>query len=204
MPTWYKDGPPISHLSLPVVDIDRPWGNTLCNSCKGFCSGHYLVKMIDTTDKLALKLYILPSSQFCCLRESPQSWQHTFPQTEELTQKALLTPNDTRVWLNHLHTVLLSRKRGAAKAAATRRAKRSALGSSLEQDYEPRVNTAEFNSAPQVTTYSNCGGCGKFYFEETDEVETRICCDLCESWFCSVCVNFNVEIPPEFYFCKKC
>lgn len=104
----------------------------------------------------------------------------------------MLTPNDTRVWLNHLHTVLLSRKRGAAKAAATWRANRSALGSSLEQDYEPRVNTAEFNSAPQVTTYSNCGGCGKFYGEVTDEVETWICCDLCESWFCSVFVNFNV------------
>ena len=51
--------------------------------------------------------------------------------------------------MDHLHTVLLNRKRGAAKAAATWRAKKS-----LE---EPVHVTS------QATTF--CGGCGKVYVE---------------------------------------
>ena len=94
--------------------------------------------------------------------------------------------------------MLLSRKRGAVKAAATQRAKRSGY-SSLEQNHQPRPNTAE---APKVTTY-NCGGCGKVFVEVTDEVETWVTCDLCESWFCSICEKFNVDNPPNF-LCKKC
>ena len=36
MPRWYKDGPAITHLPLPVVDMDRPWENTICSACKAF------------------------------------------------------------------------------------------------------------------------------------------------------------------------
>ena len=39
IPTWYRGGPPITHLPLPVLDVDRPWGNPTCSSCEGFCAG---------------------------------------------------------------------------------------------------------------------------------------------------------------------
>ena len=93
MPTWYKDGPPISHLSLHVLDVDRPWGNASCTSCKDFCSGHYLLKTIDTTDELALKSYVLSPSHLL-KKEFSKLAVYPPPESiiEQLAQKALLTP----------------------------------------------------------------------------------------------------------------
>ena len=39
---WYSGGPPLSFLSLPTPDPARPYGNTTCQECKGFCTDHYL------------------------------------------------------------------------------------------------------------------------------------------------------------------
>ena len=36
--TRYEGGP-ITHLPLPVPDPDRPWGNSSCATCDGFCAG---------------------------------------------------------------------------------------------------------------------------------------------------------------------
>ena len=41
----------------------------------------------------------------------------------DATKTVLLSVEDTKIWLDHLLSVLQSRKRGAAKAAATRRMK---------------------------------------------------------------------------------
>ena len=38
---WYPQGPLITTLPLPIGDPKRPWGSTVCVTCKGFCSGHY-------------------------------------------------------------------------------------------------------------------------------------------------------------------
>ena len=38
---WYKNGPPISVLPLPVPDKSRPWGGK-CAKCTDFCTGHFL------------------------------------------------------------------------------------------------------------------------------------------------------------------
>ena len=85
-----------------------------------------LVKMTDTTDPLALKSVAPPPSQ---VLKSEFSKLTVYPQPETFirqeAEKVLLTPDDTKIWMDHLHTVLLNRKRGAAKAATTRRAKRS-------------------------------------------------------------------------------
>ena len=43
---------------------------------------------------------------------------------QEPAEKALLNTDDTRIWLEHLQTILENRKRGAAKAAVTRQAKK--------------------------------------------------------------------------------
>lgn len=46
MPTWYMDGPPITHLSFPVRRCRAAMG---CEKCKYFCAGHYQVKCVDVT-----------------------------------------------------------------------------------------------------------------------------------------------------------
>ena len=33
-PCWYVNGPPVTHLYLPVRDPSRPWGSTSCSTCK--------------------------------------------------------------------------------------------------------------------------------------------------------------------------
>ena len=38
---WFKDGPPLSYLPLPIPDPERPWGSP-CTTCTGPCVGHYL------------------------------------------------------------------------------------------------------------------------------------------------------------------
>ena len=42
---------------------------------------------------------------------------------EDVAKKVLLTCNEYKIWLSHLQTVLENRRRGAKKAAATRRAR---------------------------------------------------------------------------------
>ena len=39
---WYKGGPPLSYLPIPIPDQKRSWGQP-CKQCKGFCTGHYLM-----------------------------------------------------------------------------------------------------------------------------------------------------------------
>ena len=98
MPTWYKDGPPVTHLPLLVVDLERPWGSTTCIKCKGFCAGHYLVKMMDTTDPSALGSSAPPPSQ---VLKSKFSQLSAYPPPDTLIQeqarRVLLTPEDTRI-----------------------------------------------------------------------------------------------------------
>ena len=120
MPTRYKGGPAITHLSFPVVDVDRPWGNTTCSYCNGFCAGHYLVKMVDTTYQWALKLSAPPPS--LVLKSYFSNYNPTRDLMQEEAKKVVLTP---KIWIDHLHTVLLNRKRGAAKAEAIWHAKKS-------------------------------------------------------------------------------
>ena len=62
----------------------------------------------------------------------------------------LLSPTDTRIWLDHLYTVQLNRKRGAAKASLTRRTR----------------------AKKQTKTF--CGTCNKLVVEETEEVEVWV------------------------------
>ena len=39
--TWYSGGPPLSYLSIPICDPQRPWGGKDCKVCAGHCAGHY-------------------------------------------------------------------------------------------------------------------------------------------------------------------
>ena len=82
------------------------------------------------------------------------------------------------MWIEHLKTV--TENRGAAKAAETRSKQRQA---SSESDKE------------------HCGACGSIY-EETEEIEYWIACDLCSKWFHWQCVNITAE--PSSFVCSSC
>ena len=75
------------------------------------------------------------------------------------------------------YTINENRKRGASKAAETRKRKRS----------------------------YPCGVC-KALYGKTDEIEFWIACDGCNTWFHGECVNIKKKNEPEhflkYYFCK--
>ena len=39
---WFPGGPSIDWIPIPIPDLKRPWGCSKCDSCTGFCSGHFL------------------------------------------------------------------------------------------------------------------------------------------------------------------
>ena len=109
--------------------------------------------------------------------------------------KALLPVNEVEIWLSHLRTIDNNRKRGAAKAAETRRQKRELVMS--KRDTVPQQVTTE-------ETYC-CGVCHGVYEEETDEVETWIGCEHCEAWFHATCLGLQLDPSnPEDYICDAC
>ena len=121
--------------------------------------------------------------EFSKLKEYSPSEEYV----ENVSRKVLLTPTVTQMWMDHLHTVLQNRKRGARKAAATRQARKQA-GTS-----QSRTDSQYF-----------CGKCGKEYLEEADEEELWIACDMCENWFCSSCEGLQSPPISNIYICTKC
>ena len=209
--TWYSGGPPITHIPLPVLDEDRPWGNTSCEKCNGFCAGHYKVKVNDVKVQSDLQSFALPPSsvlkcKFSKLKAYPPPKEDYFKQTGK---KVNLTPEDTQMWMDHLDTVVRNRKRGALKAAETHRNKRltqivdrskCADHTTTEDSVTNRDGTTK---STDNTTYFR-GSCGKLYVEETQEVEIWIGCDLCSRWYCGKCEGLLVEPETVHYFCKNC
>ena len=130
-PCWYCDGPPLSHLPLPVKDPSRPWGGENCSTCKGFCAGHYKTPMVDVTNPAALECVAKPPSLILKKMFAELDGKDV---TEDFVTSAaesvLLSVEDTRIWLDHLGTVLKNRRRGAAKAAATRQLRKASASSS--------------------------------------------------------------------------
>ena len=50
---WFPGGPRIDQIPMPVPDPSHPWGNTACDKCGGFCSGHFLSPEDALTSNLA-------------------------------------------------------------------------------------------------------------------------------------------------------
>ena len=99
--------------------------HTSCEKCNGFCAGHYKVKMFDVKVQSHLQSFALPPSSvlkctFSKLKSYPPPEEDYFKQTGK---KVNLTPEDTQIWMDHVDTVVRNRKRGALKAAETRRNK---------------------------------------------------------------------------------
>ena len=107
----------------------------------------------------------------------------TNPQpSEEMVDVArtLLPVSEVEIWLNHLQIIENNRKRGAAKAAETRRKKRELS----------RKDTRQINAY-------YCGVCGGVYEEETNEVEVWIGCEQCDSWFHATCLGLDPSDPED-------
>ena len=179
LPCWYEGGPRVSYLPLPIPDPDKPWGRTDCSECTGRCSGHYM-KPLQAIESPLQPMSKPPSA---ILKEAFQNLKGKSPSSdffEDCAKKTLLPPHEVEMWIQHLATIAENRKRGALKAAETRR-----------QKAEMRSKTVYF-----------CGVCHDQYLDFTDEQELWIACDSCDIWFHFVCVGLQSE--PEKFFCDNC
>lgn len=195
-------GPPISHLPLP--DPQRPWRNQSCPTCNGFCAGHYSSVLVDTTDQDALRHVPKPPSTvlkqlFTQLGGSPVMENFI----EDAARSVNLSTEETKIWFDHLDTIVQNRRRGAAKAAVTRQAKKvQAQQSTSKQSSQKRH---EKQRSDQTDEDSFCGKCGKEYSSTpTCTGEFWIGCDLCYKWYCCSCKGLSEEPVSETYLCSSC
>ena len=181
---WYPGGPRVDSLPLPIPDPMQPWENALCEKCTGFCAGHFL-KPEDPLRSDFAPMTQPPSNMIKDFYSFLEGRDPADEQLEKITKQTLL-PVEVVMWLDHLKTVDSNRKRGAAKAAETRRLKRCS------------------KSAETSGNLYSCGICGAVYCDETEEPEYWIDCDSCDSWFHGTCINVTPDSEPEKYFCNSC
>ena len=100
-----------------------------------------------------------------------------------------------KLWLEHLAEVVRNRKRGAAKAAETRRKKKA-----TNQATSTTVTVTEQPATVREEGY--CASCGVDYASDTGQF--WIACDLCEQWYCASCEGLTEEPTTETYLCSSC
>ena len=172
MPHWYPGGPTLKYFPLPIPDPACTWGSTDCSKCQGkICYGHYLSPTLSLFSPVSPM--VRPPSQI--LKDAFSDQKSKDFSDSELAKTTLLPPEEVCMWLEHLKVVQDNRRRGAAKASATRRLKKS-------QDKHFCI-------------------CGEEYLSLTDEVQS---CDSCSNWFHFECVGINPAAVPECFLCHQC
>ena len=186
---WFPGGPDITFIPLPIPDPDQPWGSTNCKKCDGTCYGHFLnISKEYHLPAMSKPPSVIMKEAFQGLNGEPSP---SF--IAELAKKCLLPPDEVSFWIEHLQQIQKNRKRGAVKAAATRRLKKQATLQAAES------GGVTENSTPEAVF---CSVCGDLYEDLTDEVENWIGCDNCTAWFHFGCAGITVA--PDVYLCYKC
>lgn len=164
---------------MPVPDPDAPWGNSACTKCQnGVCYGHFLTPdALEQTDATAM--HNPPSHILKEMFNTLKGKEPSDADIEKMARETLLSPGDVRIWLEHLQTVSTNRKRGAEKAAATRRSRKM----------QPKMYVCV---------------CGEEYTERTDEIQYWIGCDKCDNWYHYDCVGIDKNTVPESFICTEC
>lgn len=195
---WFDNGPPVTSVPLPTPDPSRPWGGSGCSKCNGFCAGHYM--MPQETISACCDPVEPPSSTMKQFYKKLKGKEPSDSDLEGVARKCLLPIEDVSLWLDHLKTVDENRKRGAAKAAESKKAKRCQQSSTMSSkqlgDNHPK------DKQPEEEQEYYCGTCEGLYGEEEDEY--WIGCDGCFGWYHGECVSVTPETEPEMFFCPKC
>ena len=130
-----------------------------------------------------------PSTLLKEFHHNPKGALPTQTQLLEVSKKCLLPTFAVEMWVEHLRTIAENRKRGAAKAAETRRRKK-------------REKQAKSKDCEDMVY---CGMCYEPYVDFTDKVESWIQCDICSAWIHFICAGLDPSgQPPDNFCCEKC
>ena len=108
LPYWYSGGPLISHLPLPIPDPARPWDNASCNECTGTCAGHFLppqIYLLSPIPPMRKPPSTVIKEKFDKLKSYPPSESVCAEIAAEIAKEVLLSVDNVRMWLDHLHNV---------------------------------------------------------------------------------------------------
>ena len=123
---WYPGGPSLDFFPTPTPDPDRLYGNKDCKECVDVCAEHYMKPCNILSHVKSGKRLPDPIPPSQVLAETFKR-SNGFPTNDEISSAAkqvLLKPEEVRMWFQHLQIVKANRKKGAKKAAATRKAKK--------------------------------------------------------------------------------
>ena len=177
-------GPDVLFLPLPIPDPSRPWGASDCPDCGGSCYGHFL-KPDAAMTALLPRMRKPPSVAIREIFQRFTNWPPSEQQLRETAKAVLLPPQEVEMWFDHLKTIKENRKRGALRAAETRRKKKNKMAQTVHDVYY-------------------CGVCHDQYVEYTDQEEMWIGCESCSAWFHFDCVGITAGAVPEEFFCENC
>ena len=109
-----------------------------------------------------------------------------------LSKKVMLPIDEVKIWFDHLHTIRENRRKGASKAALTRRKNK------------PKAATIDPPVEVKESDYQ-CGVCHTPHQSFTETEEKWIGCDKCDTWYHFTCVGIDCHSDePETYLCSEC
>ena len=127
------------------------------------CSGHFL-KPKEALEGHSAPMSKLPSVIINIFFNSLNGSQPTDAMMTNIAKETLLPTKEVQLWIEHLFTVNTNRKRGAGKAATTRR--------SRTQQRTPQqsvVTALQPEPIEEKEQEQFCGECGGIYKPETEE-----------------------------------
>ena len=124
-----------------------------CDSCTGFCSGHYL----KPEEAYLQRSQCVSEPPLQILSKLHKSVQGSVPEQTLLAKakEVQLSMSDVKFWMQHLDTIHENRKKGAQKALKTRQKKKGACRRNIKE-------------TQQISEW-RCGVCDHLYEDETEE-----------------------------------
>jgi hypothetical protein len=191
---WYPGGPALDFFPAPTPDPDRPYGNTDCEECSGFCAGHYMKpsKLMSHVKSGGELSKTIPPSQVLLKAYKSCTGFPSDVFINATAKEVLLKPENVKMWFRHLEIVENNRKEGARKAAATRKAKKDkAMAADVLRDSDnDEVCNIYYSSDPPGTSV------------EDDSIIDWLACNVCALWYHIKCVGIN-QIPAVWQ-CDAC
>ena len=203
---WYPGGPSLQFVPIPTPDPLRPYGGQ-CSEC--VCAGHYmkpdkLLEHVNSNGEVGNPSP--PSEVILAVFQGCKAVPNAVV-IEETARKVLLTPEEVKFWFEHRHQIHENRKRGAKKAAETR--KRKAKEKEQTQSKQPEGTGGKLQLTVNEDDEDNeiCMVCNlKDPTSENVNEQSMvpwIQCDGCLRWCHIECVGLEGCLP-DVWMCLGC
>ena len=214
---WYSGGPHLKYVPIPTPDPDRPYGDQACQDCEGVCCGHYLKpdklwQRANSGEELGKPQ---PPSEVILAIYRAHKCVPSEVIIQQVARNVLLPSEEVKFWFVHLHQTHENRRKGAQKAAQTRREKSQ---NQTNRGKRSRKEKEKTNKRKQRKTSRNasdeddddenvlCVVCDLHdpLQNTTDKMVSWVQCDGCLSWRHIGCTELEENNVPDRWLCMRC